>query len=68
MVGNVIDGNSVYGDESVLRSLSKGSSEIEDVFNSGWFGKVVINGSSAREPIWCLNMEMETAAFCVLWD
>ena len=44
MVGNVIDGNSVYGDESVFRSLSKGSSEIEDVFNNGWFGKVVVNG------------------------
>ena len=44
MVGNVIDGNSVYGDESVCRSLSKGSSEIEDVFSSGWFGKVVVDG------------------------
>ena len=39
----MIDGNSVYGDESVFRSLSKGSSEIEDVFNSGWLGKVVVN-------------------------
>ena len=40
----MIDGNSVYGDESVFGSLSKGSSEIEDVFDGGWFGKVVVDG------------------------
>ena len=43
-VGDVVDGNSVYGDECVFRPLSKGSSEVEDVFDCGWLGKVVIDG------------------------
>ena len=40
----MVDGNSVYGDECVFRSLSKGASKIEDVFDCGWFGEVVVNG------------------------
>ena len=55
-------------DECVFGFLSEGASEIEDVFDGGWLGEVVVNGRSVGEPIWCLNVEMEAAAFRVLWD
>ncbi len=49
--------------------LSEGASEIEDVFDGGWLGEVVVvNGWSVREPVWCLNVKMEAVALRVLWD
>ena len=48
--------------------LSEGAVEIEDVFDGGWLGEVVVNGWSVGEPIWCLNVKMEAAAFRGLWD
>ena len=49
-------------------SLSEGAGEIEDVFDSGWLGVVVVNGWSLREPIWCLDVKMEAVALRVLGD
>ena len=46
--------------------LSEGSGEIEDVFDSGWLGEVVVNGWSVREPIWYFDATME-AVDCVCW-
>ena len=48
--------------------LSEGSGEIEDVFDSGWLGEVVVNGWSVREPIWYLDVKMEAVALRVLGD
>ena len=49
-------------------SLSEGAGEIEDVFDSGWLGVVVVNGWSLREPIWCLDVKMEAVALRMLGD
>ena len=38
--------------------LSEGPSEIEDVFDGGWLGEVMVNGWSVRELVWCLNVKM----------
>ena len=48
--------------------LSEGPGEIEDVFDSGWLGEVVVNGWSVRELIWCLDVKMEVVTLRMLWD
>ena len=58
-VGDVVDGDTIDGNKCVLGPLTKGSGEVEDVFDGGWVGVVMVDRGDLWKAVGGLNVDVE---------
>ena len=58
-VGDVVDGDTIDGNKCVLGPLTKGSGEVEDVFDGGWVRVLVVDGRDPREAVRSKDVDVE---------
>ena len=55
----MVDGDAVDGDKCVFGSLPKRAREVEDVFDSGWVGVVMVDRRDLWKAVGGLNVDVE---------
>ena len=55
----MIDGDAVDGDKCVFGSLPKRSRKVEDVFDSGWVGVVMVDRRDVWKAVGGLNVDVD---------
>ena len=58
-VGDVVDGDAIDGNKCILGPLTKGSGEVEDVFDGGWVRVLVVDGRDLREAVRSKDVDVE---------
>ena len=58
-VGDVVDGDTIDGNKCILGTLTKGSGEVEDVFDGGWVRVLVVDGRDLREAVRSKDVDVE---------